>query len=402
MEARAAAQERVDRISAQLEALREEERNLEIAIRDNEQALRAAQSEVEEALAALENPEAAEGALVAPTDLQAELTAAEAEVLQLEADLAALDAELASAAEVTNAQEGTPTPDPSVSSVPISEESDREAIEADQEAAIQQALSSGQPVSYQNSQGLTVTLSVTLVDGVYRVTDPSGDVMSVEWDGAATDEVGVVARAIDYWTQIPQTLQQPSLRVIVHTGDTNLEDPLAGEWADGAIHFYNSKNQESGTYYTAEDNVNERVFTHEYGHVIGESLQGPRDTFTNVLDSTGLNVPADFSFSYGHGDTRHSPTDYGDDFWAGEGALSFRTSHEAFAEHWTLYNEAVDQGPAALNAYRATYPNESAWFDRHFPEAAADRDALYPPPITVTPEAAPTAPSATATQPAGG
>ncbi|MEW6278681.1 MAG: hypothetical protein AB1758_08680, partial [Candidatus Eremiobacterota bacterium] len=249
--------------------------------------------------------------------------------------------------------------------------------EAAQEAAIQQAISSGQPVSFQNSQGLTVTLTVTLVNGVYEVTDPSGDVMSVQWDGAPTDPVGVVARATDYWTQIPQSLQEPRLTVIVKTGDTDKEDDLhaRADETTMTITFYNSKNPDTGQYYTAEDNVNERAFTHEFAHIIGPRLdRGP-----DILNTTGFEVPADFSFTYPHGDPRHSPTSYGDDQWHQDGIFYIRLSIEAFAEHWTLYNEAVDQGPAAMDAYRAAYPNESAWFDRHFPQAAAQRDAVYPP-----------------------
>ncbi|MEW6283853.1 MAG: hypothetical protein AB1758_34895, partial [Candidatus Eremiobacterota bacterium] len=119
MEARAAAQERVKRILAQLEVLREEQRNLEIAVRDNEQALQAAQSEVNGALAAMENPKAAQSTLSAPGDLLARVAAAEAEVLELESELAALDPE-----RVTNAQAGgIRPPDPIVSSIPIEDES---------------------------------------------------------------------------------------------------------------------------------------------------------------------------------------------------------------------------------------------------------------------------------------
>ncbi len=360
-QARDAARARVEQLEAQLEALNEEERGLEQAIQENEESLSAARNEVAQAQTALSVPTEV---LSVDEGLMAEIQAAEAEVQRLEGELATLEAQASNS--IVNAQEGIHPTDAGVSSIPIADESDREAIEAAQEATIAQALATGQPVSFQNSQGTTANLTITLVDGVYQVSDGDGDIVSIEWDGTANDPLGAVTRAADYWTQIPEALQEPSTRIIVHTGDSNLEDSLAGEVRDGAIHFYNTRDQDTGLYYTAEDNLNERVFTHEYGHIVGQRFQGNRDLGAMIFNSNYHNVPSDFGFTYGHGDERHSPTGYGDDQWAGEGALSFRVSHEAFAEHWTLYNEAFDQGPEALSTYRAVYPQESAWFEQFF------------------------------------
>jgi hypothetical protein len=112
--------------------------------------------------------------------------------------------------------------------------------------------------------------------------------------------------------------------------------------------------------------VTEDIFHHEIGHLISRQVENENDSFLSGIIERVTGEPPGIPDGWSEAaaaDGTHL-NEYTEDSHAESG-----TSTEAFAEAWSEYQRAIDQGPAALAA-----------FENQYPERAKILEDIYPPP----------------------
>ncbi|MFP2899447.1 hypothetical protein [Corallococcus sp. 4LFB] len=228
-------------------------------------------------------------------------------------------------------------------------------------AAVEEALATGNPVPFTNTDGKTEQVSVTQLPGgvagggddVYVVTVGNDRFTVRVEEGADVDAEAVLAQVIDSYSETPEDLRG-SLEHVVIKGEADPEG-AAARAGDGTI-----------TFYGGEANVTADIFHHEIGHLIGRQVEDANDSWlSGILEKLAGEPPPipDGWADAAAADGNHL-NDYTEESFEDSGVYT-----EDFAEAWSEYMRALDDGPEAL-----------AEFERTYPERSEILEDLYPPP----------------------
>lgn len=220
-----------------------------------------------------------------------------------------------------------------------------------QEASVLDAVTSGQPVEFTNSNGETEMLSITQLDSsgdnaVYEITGEDGNKIRITSELGASDNRVALARVADYYSQLPPGVRDSvsEIELLQHA-----DDFAAADYQSGNDHI---------RFYDGLVNLNEEVFNHEYGHGIGYTESDKDGGFLGIFGGTPEGAPEGWQDAI-QGD-KANPSDY-----AGTSYV------EDFAESWSAYLEAREQGPEALQRLMEAYPNRYEILDQIYENAAA-------------------------------
>lgn len=226
------------------------------------------------------------------------------------------------------------------------------------EAAVEKALAAkGGPVSFENTDGKTEEVSISEVPGsggnTYTV-QVGDDSFTVEFEeGTDVDREAVLAQVIDSYSETPADLRGSLENIVISAEDG---DGAAATAGDGTITFYDN-----------DKNVTADIFHHEIGHLIGRQVEEEGDSIVEDIGEifTGEKSPPipDGWEEAAAADGNHL-NEYTEESFEESGNYT-----EDFAEAWSEYMRAIDQGPEALQAFEQKYPERS--------EILED---LYPPP----------------------
>ncbi|QSQ27598.1 hypothetical protein JY651_22960 [Pyxidicoccus parkwayensis] len=228
--------------------------------------------------------------------------------------------------------------------------------------AIEQSLATGATVPFTNTDGKTEQVYVQQIPGgingdssyVVRVGDDQFTV-TVE-AGADVDVADVVTQVVDSYSETPEDLRG-SLNHVVIKGKA---DP------GGAAATANS---DTGTitFYGGEANVTEDIFHHEIGHLIGRQVEDANDTFLSRIIESVIGQPPGIPDGWSEAaaaDGNHL-NEYTEESFEESGTYT-----EDFAEAWSEYMRAIDQGPEALEKFEETYPERSKILEDIYPPPA--------------------------------
>lgn len=217
----------------------------------------------------------------------------------------------------------------------------RELAQA-QEQTVIEALNSDGPVEFTNSNGDTEMLSIRQVedtkgDVTYELQGEDGRTIKIESELGADDTRIALGRIADYYSQTPNGARNSFDTIELHTRD-----------GDGAAADYNARKQRI-RFFDGLDYLTEAVFDHEVGHGVGYEADGNGE-------GTGSRLGQLFYDEGLHG----APQGWDDAIEADGTRLTeyANTNHkEDFAESWTTFVEAVEQGDTALDEFQERYPN---------------------------------------------
>lgn len=230
-----------------------------------------------------------------------------------------------------------------------------EALEtARQRQDVTRALESGDEVSYTNSQGDEVSVAVTesgsTEDGFTTYTvEVDGQPVQVQVEDGV-DPIAAISGTVDAWSHYPPELRGDLHTVRVHAGSDPHHDPndpdsvdAAARAADGTISFYH------GTQF-----LNQDVFDHEYGHVIGDATEdrqaSPWERFQEWVNGHEVDEdPAEQFIPEGYSDAIEADGNEVSDY--GEGNPT-----EDWGDFWREYVQAYREGPEALARLEAEHP----------------------------------------------
>lgn len=228
-----------------------------------------------------------------------------------------------------------------------------------QRAAVEKALESGGSVPFVNSDGqteqVTVTPVPTLTGGALYQVQVGDDTFTVHIEeGSDVDQEAALAQIIDSYSETPEDLRGSLERVVV-TPEQH-PDGAAATAGDGTITFY------EGDKYLTED-----IFHHEIGHLIGRQVEeqgdSPLEDLGEVIFGEKSPPIPDGWAEAAEADGNHL-NEYTEESHGESGNYT-----EDFAEAWSEYQRAIDEGPEAL-----------AEFERKYPARAEILEDLYPPP----------------------
>lgn len=227
-------------------------------------------------------------------------------------------------------------------------------------AAVEEALSTGNPVPFTNTDGKTEQVSVTQLPGgfvgggddvyVVRVGDDQFTVRVEE--GADADAEDVLAQVIDSYSETPEDLRGSLERVVVKK-DADPEG-AAARAGDGTITFYD------GGKYVTDD-----IFHHEIGHLIGRQVEDANDSFLSGILEKLAGEPPPIPDGWAEAADGNHLNDYTEKSFNKSGVYT-----EDFAEAWSEYMRALDDGPEALAAFEQTYPERSEILEDIYPPPA--------------------------------
>lgn len=225
-----------------------------------------------------------------------------------------------------------------------------------QEQSVLDAVTGGQPVQFQNSNGETEELSIRQVDGgsgktVYELTGEDGHTIRIESELGASENRTALARIADYYSQLPPGVRDSNDRIVL---SRNPDDSAAADFRsrEDRIRFYDGL-----------AHLNEEVFNHEYGHAIGYDEDGLGENGWHRIGQV-------FSGSDGEG----TPRGWDAAAEADPGSVSGYADgsrKEDFAESWAAYLEARENGPEALARLEEAIPSRFAILEQVYEEALA-------------------------------
>lgn len=237
------------------------------------------------------------------------------------------------------------------------------SAEARRQEAVEKALSgNGQPVDFVNSDGKTEQVAIAQVpffgEDTYlvRVGD---DTFRVTFEGDTdADREAFLAQVIDSYSETPPELRS-ALENIVVTPEPGPETATgagaAATAGDGTITFYDDG-----------QHLSEDLFHHELAHLIGRQQEEKGDGFFTDLGEVFGGEPPPVP------DGWEEAAEADGDFVSEYAETDYRRDGnytEDFADAWSQYMSAIDEGPEALDAFREEYP-----------ERARILEELYPPP----------------------
>lgn len=234
-----------------------------------------------------------------------------------------------------------------------------------QEAAIAEAIESGEPVEFTNAAGQTEEVSVRKTgteDGkdVYEVTAGEETVeVKIPPEHNAAEVIGEVA---DYYTQQPPHLRDALEQVVIENGG-NPQDPYWEEEYD-IPGFTSAATGGNGTitFYHGTRNINQDIFDHEMGHLAGEKIEGEQDSWLDRIIDEVTDAP--HNVPEGWEDAAREDGNHVSDY-------ATNSSAEDFAETYQVYLEAQRKGPEALEQFREEYPARAALLDEIFADEYA-------------------------------
>jgi hypothetical protein len=234
------------------------------------------------------------------------------------------------------------------------------------EQAVKNALERpGERQQWWNSDGESQEISITKDgDDKYKInltgTDngqPYSNDLTVKLD-QGIDPNKALPNTIDYYSETPTAVRGDIQEIEFKNGQGPLidgtEDPndrAAADERGGKITFYDG---------TA--NLNGHVFHHEFGHGIGEQFEdredGGLENFgEGIFGERGKSVPKEYE------EAAKKDGNFTSDY-----AKASENSYvEDFADAWSSYMEAIDQGTPAVDAWKAKYPNRAEWFANNLP-----------------------------------
>ena len=210
-----------------------------------------------------------------------------------------------------------------------------------EERAILEGIASGSPISFTNANGQTESLTVRQVEGannraIYEISGEDGHTVRIESELGASENRTGLARIADYYTQMPAHLRESVDRIDLQ----RKPDDTAG------ARFTNEDDRI--TFYSGLGYLDETVFNHEFAHGIGYELDGQRESILNEL-----------SWGLGCGDDHGAPGGWENAVSTDGKALneySGKNLREDFAESWSAYMEAREQGDEALKRLAENFP----------------------------------------------
>lgn len=226
---------------------------------------------------------------------------------------------------------------------PPSPETERtaERIRAQQDT-LRRAFGQSGPVTFTNSEGNSVELTARRIASGFEYSLKNGRAVPVRFGASfnAEQQLDVLARAIDYHSQMPPRFYHLLESISVEPGGTM--GNVAGRREGNRFRFF------------GQENLNEGNFTHEYGHLVGSALESAQDGW--IQWALGPQEPRVFP------NRSHSAPDN----WADAMARDQRQvstyaqetpgMEEDFAEFFTAYHEARESGGDALPRLREAYP----------------------------------------------
>lgn len=219
--------------------------------------------------------------------------------------------------------------------------------------AMGKALKSGEQVDFKNSRGETHQVGARLVsedeNGVKTYELKVGDdTITVEMD-PGFDAKDSLIKVADFYSQQPEHLREMLDSVSLNDEPSPQEETrgfaIGGTANNGHIDIWRG-----------EGNLDERVFDHEFAHVVGDEVEDRqahpieiRQERESGYERGDAHIPEGWRHAI-HQDSRReegaSVTSYGD-----------TNASEDFAETYEEYQAAEEEGPEALAEFRRRYPH---------------------------------------------
>lgn len=227
-------------------------------------------------------------------------------------------------------------------------------------AAVEQALTKGGTVPFTNTDGKTEQVSITPVplpfgNGDVYAVRVGDDTFTVSIErGSDADAADVLTQVIDSYSETPEDLRG-SLEHVVVKKDAD-PDGAAARAGDGTI-----------TFYDGQANVTDDIFHHEMGHLIGRQVEDANDNpLTGFFEKlTGEPPPIPDGWADAAAADGNHLNDYTEESFNKSGVYT-----EDFAEAWSEYMRALDDGPEALAAFEQLYPERSEILEDIYPPPA--------------------------------
>ncbi|MCP3138109.1 hypothetical protein [Pyxidicoccus xibeiensis] len=229
-----------------------------------------------------------------------------------------------------------------------------QAVTSDaQKDAVKQALAAnGEPVEFVNSDGTKEEIVIERAkrsDSDSFVVHVGDDSFRVDFkDGTPANRERFLAKAIDAYSETPPAQRSALSNFVVTSeagGKTATGSPAAASAGGGTITFYNDA-----------EILNDSIFHHELGHLIGAQQDAKSDSVgeragEELSGETGP-VPDGWrnaALADGGFLTPYAEADFNQD----------KNYTEDFAEAWAEYMNVIDEGPEALAAFRQMYPERT-------------------------------------------
>jgi len=239
-----------------------------------------------------------------------------------------------------------------ISSTANQPEVGQEAFDA-QQNAIEQAIKTGEEVSFVNGNGETVHVTVTPLQGngaaSYSVQVRENDrtsTVEINSELGTEDTIASIAKIVDWGSSLDTKGPHiPNFPEVINFR-MEYEESAAASYADryedqpGTMNFFN------GT-----TNINYSTYNHEQAHAIGYALHDP-DPANDDYHSTPQGWEDVIA---GSSSSSPSVSDYGPN----------SNSGEDFAESVAAYMLASKHGPEALAEFREMYPDRSTYIERY-------------------------------------
>ncbi len=218
---------------------------------------------------------------------------------------------------------------------------------ARQEEQTRQGIASGQPFQFTNGNGQTEQISLTRAeDGAYHLRGADGHDVRIQSSLRPDEEQVALARIADAYTQLPNGARNVANAMELHR-DTYGNVAADYNYRSGTIRFFNGL-----------ENLNEAVFNHEIGHGVGNATDGVRDGILGTLWDRGVMGRTqgvargwgEATAADGRAPSQYSNTNLGEDF----------------ADSWSAYLEARENGPEAVERLRRAFPHRVAILEQTY------------------------------------
>ncbi len=235
-------------------------------------------------------------------------------------------------------------------------------LAAQQETAIVEGLAEGGEVSFTNSNGDVENLTFVQLGGEgddvkFELRGEDGHTVKISSELSAEETRIALARLSDYYTEVPEHLRDSVDEISLLQGGKPGKDNVAADFrSDGdKIRFYNGL-----------DNLNESTFDHEFGHGVGYETDGQGEGVRGTFNPFDGDVNP-------FGGSKGAPEGWEDAIESDGRRLTeyAETNHEEdFAESWSTYLEAREQGSQALDDYREAFPERFEILEEVYGRAA--------------------------------
>lgn len=215
-----------------------------------------------------------------------------------------------------------------------------------QNASVEEALRSNQPVSFTDASGKSSELQITRDGDNYRYT-LNGKPVDVDFtqNYSEQDRTELLARLADYHSRSPEFAQDSFKSV-------TFADRPEGSNTDARF----SSSGQNLTFF-GKGTLDQTNFDHEVGHAVGykESYALVPEGWSEAARRDGREIS-----TYG----KSSHDDKMDDWFV----LPGNERADDFAESYAAYKEAKEAGPEALQQFREAYPERARLLSKYFPE----------------------------------